>query len=120
MAEQTLRSICPIFQVANYDRSVEFYTKVLGFQLAWSWGSPRDRASLCRDAVEITIEVERSPTPSQVYIQVAGVDAYYDRVTGAGATVVRAIDNRAYGMRDARIADPDGNHISIGEATVGS
>jgi predicted enzyme related to lactoylglutathione lyase len=115
MTAQTLHAICPIFQVANYDRSVEFYTRVLDFKLGWSWGSPPDRASLCRDGVEIAIEVERSPTPSQVYIQLDGVDAYYERVTRAGATVVRPLQNRTYGMRDARIADPDGNHISIGE-----
>ena len=53
MAEANLRAICPIFQVSNLERGIEFYTRVMGFELSWTWGDPPDRASLCRDAVEI-------------------------------------------------------------------
>jgi uncharacterized glyoxalase superfamily protein PhnB len=116
MADAKLKAICPIFQVSSLQRGIDFYTQVLGFEVAWTWGEPADRASLCRDAVEITLEVERSPVPSHAYIQVAGIDEYFGRVTSAGAKVVYPLDDRFYGMRDGRIADPDGNHIGLGEA----
>jgi uncharacterized glyoxalase superfamily protein PhnB len=116
MAETKLSAICPIFQVSNLQRGIDFYTRVMGFEVAWTWGEPPDRASLCRDSVEITLETERSPVPSHAYIQVAGIDAYFTRVTAAGAKVVYPLDDRFYGMRDGRISDPDGNHLGLGEA----
>jgi len=116
MAEAKLHAICPIFQVSNLERGIEFYTRVMGFELAWSWGDPPDRASLCRDAVEITLEVEANPILSHAYIQVDGIDAYFARVTSAGAKVLVPLADRVYGMRDGRIADPDGNHLGLGQA----
>jgi predicted enzyme related to lactoylglutathione lyase len=119
MSELKFTSVCPIFQVSNLDRGIDFYTRVLGFDLAWKWGEPPDRASLCRDAVEIAIEVERLPLRSHAYIQVTGIDEYFARVTAAGAKVLNPLADRVYGMRDGRIADPDGNHLSLGEAIEG-
>jgi len=116
MAEAKLHAICPIFQVSNLERGIEFYTRVMGFELAWTWGQPPDRASLCRDSVEITLEVEANPILSHAYIQVEGVDAYFARVTTAGAKVVHPLADRVYGMRDGRVADPDGNHLALGQA----
>lgn len=115
MSEPALHAISPIFQVQNLDRGIDFYTRVMGFELGWTWGTPPDRASLCRDAVEITLEVERVPRTSHAYLQVKGVDAYFERVTTAGARVVFPLADREYGMRDGRITDPDGNHLGIGE-----
>jgi catechol 2,3-dioxygenase-like lactoylglutathione lyase family enzyme len=102
MTEPALHAVSPIFQVSNLQRGIDFYTRVMGFELEWTWGSPPDRASLCRDAIEITLEVERSPRTSHIYVQVRGVA------------------DRIYGMRDGRIADPDGNYIALGEAIPGA
>jgi catechol 2,3-dioxygenase-like lactoylglutathione lyase family enzyme len=118
MTEPTLHAVAPIFQVAHLQRGIDFYTQILGFDIAWTWGTPPDRASLCRDRVEITLEVAPAPTPSKVYIQVNGVDEYYARVTTAGAKLVVPLADRVYGMRDCRIEDPDGNAIAIGESIV--
>jgi uncharacterized glyoxalase superfamily protein PhnB len=116
MADPKLTAICPIFQVKNLDRGIDFYTRVMGFELAWKWGEPPDRASLCRDAIEITLEVERLPLRSMAYIQVKGIDAYFERIAAAGAKVTVPLADRVYGMRDGRIEDSDGNQLAIGEA----
>jgi uncharacterized glyoxalase superfamily protein PhnB len=115
-ATPVLHAVSPIFQVANLLRGIDYYTKVLGFELACTWGKPPDRASLCRDSVEITLEVELQPTPSNIYVQVNGIDNYYAVMVAAGAKVVVPLADRVYGMRDCRIEDPDGNAISFGEA----
>jgi uncharacterized glyoxalase superfamily protein PhnB len=120
MNDSRLTSVSPIFQVSNLQRGIDFYRDVMGFELGWTWGTPPDRASLCRDAVEITLEVEREPRTSHIYLQVDGVDAYFERVTRAGAKIVVALADRAYGMRDGRITDPDGNHLGLGEAIAGA
>jgi predicted enzyme related to lactoylglutathione lyase len=116
MADPKLNAICPILQVKDLQRGIDFYTRVMGFELAWKWGEPPDRASLCRDAIEIALEVERLPLRSQAYIQVTGIDEYFARVTAAGAKVTFPLADRVYGMRDGRIEDPDGNQLSLGEA----
>jgi uncharacterized glyoxalase superfamily protein PhnB len=120
MTEPVLHAVSPIFQVSSLQRGIDFYTRVMGFKLGWTWGTPPDRASLCRDAVEITLEVEREPRTSHVYLQVNGVDAYFDQVTRAGARVVVPLGDRVYGMRDGRVTDPDGNHLGLGEALPGA
>lgn len=112
----TLNSITPIFEVSNLDRSLEFYTKVLGFEIGWKAGEPPNIASACRDGVEIMLKVEERPRASHAYVNLTGVDAYFAQVTAAGAQVVYPLENRFYGMRDGRIADPDGNHIGLGES----
>ena len=119
MDDPKLSSVSPIFQVSNLQRGIDFYTRVMGFNVGWTWGEPPDRASLCRDAIEIMLEVEREPRTSHIYLQVNGVDAYFGQVTRDGARVVVPLADREYGMRDGRISDPDGNHVGLGEAIAG-
>jgi uncharacterized glyoxalase superfamily protein PhnB len=118
MNEPTLHAIAPIFQVANLQRAIDYYTRVLGFDLGWTAGEPPDRASFCRDSVEITVEVDAEPARGKAYIQVNGVDQYFSRIFKAGARMKVPLADRFYGMRDGRIEDPDGNEIHIGEPLV--
>jgi len=115
VSETKLRGIAPIFQVADLKRSIDFYTRVLGFELGWTAGDPPDRASLCRDAVEITIESDPSPVRGQAYVYVDGVDAFYAAAAAAGANISVPVADRFYGMRDGRILDPDGNELHVGQ-----
>lgn len=110
-----LESIAPIFQVVDLQRSIDFYTRVMGFELGWTAGEPLDRASFCRDSIEIIVEVDPVPARGQTYIQVTGVDEYLLRITAAGAHVKVPLADRFYGMRDGRVVDPDGNELHIGE-----
>jgi uncharacterized glyoxalase superfamily protein PhnB len=116
MTTPKLNSITPIFEVTNLDRSLKFYTQVLGFETSWSSGEPPGIASVCRDSVEIMLKVEAQPRASHAYLNVSGVDAYFAQATSAGAQVIHPLADRFYGMRDGRIADPDGNHIGLGES----
>jgi uncharacterized glyoxalase superfamily protein PhnB len=111
----------PILSVSDLSEALEYYERVLGFQLGWKWGEPSRLASVCRDRVEVNLSQSSEPRPviSKVYFQMAGVDAYYNYVTMAGATVAVPVADRPYGMRDFRIVDPSGNELSFGEA-IGS
>jgi uncharacterized glyoxalase superfamily protein PhnB len=120
VSESKLESIAPIFQVANMQRAIDYYTRVLGFSIEWSVGEPPTHASVSRDNVEISLTREATPTPSRVYIEVDGVDEYFARISAAGAIVKVPLADRPYGMRDGRVDDPDGNAIQLGEPLVKS
>jgi uncharacterized glyoxalase superfamily protein PhnB len=117
MSEPKLHTIAPILKIANLDRSIDFWKRVMAFDVAWiAGGEPPNIASFCRDQIYLMVRVEKLPQPSEIYIEVEGIDAYFQRVSDAGAKVVHPLANRDYGMRDGRVEDPDGNQISLGEA----
>jgi len=118
MSESKLHSVTPIFQVANMQRALDYYTRVLGFGIGWTSGEPPTHASVCRDDIEVMFAVEATPIPARVYIQVNGVDEYFTRIAATGAIVTVPLADRFYGMRDGRVGDPDGNEINLGEPLV--
>ncbi len=99
-------------------RALDYYTRVLGFEIGWTSGAPPTHASVCRDDLEVMFAVEATPIPARIYIEVNGVDEYFARIAAAGATVTVPLADRFYGMRDGRIGDPDGNEINLGEPLV--
>lgn len=123
MANTKLESISPAFAVSDLSQALRFYQETLGFAVAWTWGEPADLASVCRDAVSITL-AERADAqpggPSRAYLQVTGIDDLFTRIAQAGANVVVPIGDRAYGMRDFGIADPFGNRLDFGEPLTGT
>ncbi len=116
-----LEAAVPILSVADLSAALDYYERVLGFHVEWKWGEPPHLAGVCRDRVEVNLSQLTSgtkPTTSKVYFQMAGVDAYYNRVTTAGAEVAISLADRPYGMRDFRVVDPNGNELSFGEASA--
>lgn len=113
-----ITSLSPILSVNDIGESIEFYRRVLGFDLAWSWGEPADIAAVCRDGVEITLTRRPGAKPaggSHVYLNVTDVDAFHAKLLDAGIAMLVPIGDRAYGMRDFRVADPSDNELSIGQ-----
>ena len=117
-----IESVSPILSVNDLAKSIDFYRHTLGFDLAWSWGEPPDIAAVCRDNVEITLTQRAGAKPvgaAHVYLGVSDIDNYYAALVDAGVTIIVPIEDRLYGMRDFRIADPSGNELSIGQAIAG-
>ena len=117
--EPILEGVVPILSVGDLQGALDYYTSVLGFDVAWEWGEPPYLASVFRDQVEVNLSQNDAAgklSASKVYFQVVDVDAYYERVTAAGAQVDVALADRPYGMKDFRILDPSGNELSFGQA----
>lgn len=115
-------SVSPIFTVHDLAQAIEFYRYTLGFDLAWSWGTPPHIAAVCRDNVEIMLTQQADAKPvgaSHAYLSMSGIDDYYTMLERAGVNIVVPIGDRLYGMRDFRVADPSGNELSIGQASEG-
>lgn len=116
-------SVAPLLSVDELKNALDWYQRVLGFQIAWTWSEPAYLASVCRERVELNLG-ERGkagpPGASRVYIRLQGVDAYFERVSKAGAEIATPIADRPYGLRDFCVRDPSGNQLDFGQPLEGA
>lgn len=111
-------SVTPVFTVNDLPAVLKFYEQILGFNVAWTWGTPPDRASVCRGNVEITLSTRGlvdKHGPSRVFIQLTDIDKYYDTIKSSGIAIEVPLGDREYGMRDFHLIDPSGNQLSFGQ-----
>lgn len=116
MEHSKIEMLAPELQVSNLERSIDFYRRAFGFEVSWCVGEPPELACLCRDNAEFTLRVVPAPTPIHVYFTVTDVNASYATALAQGARELVPLEDRWYGMRDGRVADPDGNQIGLGQS----
>lgn len=118
--------LVPELVCSDFDRSLRFYTEVLGFDVVYV--RPEERfAYLDREGAQIMLEqpVERGFVNGELSlpygrgvnfeIEVSDVDVLYDRARAAGATIWLPMEEKWYrrdgvevGNRQFIVADPDG------------
>ena len=113
--------------VDDLDRTLQFYTEVLGLRLGHRSG---DYAQLdtgatrlgfyTRDAMAKTLELSLQP-PAQdapgfeIGFKVPDVDTAFAELVAHGASPVMSPTNRPWGQRTAYIRDPDGHLIELAQ-----
>jgi catechol 2,3-dioxygenase-like lactoylglutathione lyase family enzyme len=117
----SLNAAVPILWVRDLEQALQYYQGTLGFTVGWTFGTPPELASVCRDQVEFHLSKagEGEFHITRVYVYVDDVDAYDNHIVAAGARATYPLEDRFYGMRDCRIEDPDGNQISFGTPLEG-
>jgi len=112
----------PILAVRDLEEGVDYFADALGFERAWTWGNPPERAGVTRGAASLQL-VHDAPFapdgPSALYLHVRGIDDFYAACVERGAEIVSELADRPFGMRDFRVMDPSGNRIAFGEAVRG-
>lgn len=102
--------------VADLDATVDFYVRVLRFTLA------RDEradgyVALHRDGVRVgaarrgllaDVAVRRPPSGVELVLDVDDLDAEVTHVLREGWPLEEPVTQRSWGLRDARLLDPDG------------
>jgi lactoylglutathione lyase len=115
--------------VSDRDRSVDFYTSVLGFEVQ---RLDESHALLTCGAVTLGLgreadlpETGDGPGFTQqrvardhgagveIVLETPDLDALYDRVRRSGWRIVAPLQDRPWGLRDFRITDPDGYYLRI-------
>ena len=103
----------------DVDRFVDFYTRVLRFQLT---RRESHYAAVERRAVHIGAvkawsaadpTVRRPPQGVEIVIEVEDVDAEAATVSQEGWPLDEPVTERPWGLRDFRVLDPDGYYIRI-------
>jgi len=132
-----MQSIIPALAVADMEASIRFYTEVLGFSVTTTLPGPDGKpvhASLQRGEAQIMFgpvdamslehlaleDRTRLGKGVNLYAVVAAdedIDAFFDRVRAAGATILWEPTDQFWGMRDWGVADPDGYLWTISKQT---
>jgi uncharacterized glyoxalase superfamily protein PhnB len=122
--------LTPNLLVASVERSLDFYTRVLGFERGMTVPeqSPFVFASVTSGAVEIFFNDAAAASKEYpgfagkpigatgtMFIELdGGVDALHERIR-TQAPVVMPLVTQFYGMREFAIADPDGYVITFAQ-----
>lgn len=112
----------PIIKCRNLERSIEFYTKTLGFQFKDTTSQPSGPVvRLVRDTAELELSVLAGDSVfgAAVYLAVGNVDELFrefllrglDRPSNPDSPVHQAPLDQTWGMREFYVTDPDGNTL---------
>jgi catechol 2,3-dioxygenase-like lactoylglutathione lyase family enzyme len=108
----------PNIPVRDIADACRFYMDILGFEKVFENGDPVGFVILQKDRAELHLTLAQDHTPSTVnatHILVDKIDALHAICEAAGVRIVKTIADKDHGMRAFVLADPDGNHIDIGQ-----
>jgi catechol 2,3-dioxygenase-like lactoylglutathione lyase family enzyme len=121
----------------DLDESLAFYTAQLGFEvrqdvpmgpeMRWlTLAAPGDTHELLLAAVDHHIPaVDRAAMAElvakgdlAVFIQVDDLDKVFESLRAAGTEILQEPIDQPYGVRDAGVRDPSGNHLRLSQPLV--
>lgn len=109
MSRERVENTIPVLAVSDLDRSIDFFQRVLGFEVEWNAGAI---CSVGRDGSSIMLQSRDAAAPSTVWIGIDG-DRMFESIQSSGVEIVQAPSNRPWAY-DMKIADPDGNVLWLG------
>lgn len=112
---QKLKSMCPQFIVADLNKSIEFYTKKLGFQVDFRYED--FYCGIKKDACSIHLKLGNPSVEEQKYkrnnehldlsFSVEDIETIYDNIKNKSVEIIQPLREIPYG-RDFYIAEPNG------------
>ena len=111
----------PEIPVGNVDKAAEYYVNVLGFTRDWGnddGGIAGISQGDCRMFLtNPPFRATHGPkSPVIVWLNLNSkqeVDELFERWQDTGATIVEAVDDKPWNLREFRVADPDGNQLRV-------
>ena len=110
-----------VLAVCDLEKSIEFYTKILGFQRdpidaeGWSFLSRDGFRLMLGECPEERPASELGNHSYFVYIELQGVDDFHEEIRDRGVDVISEPENKPWGMREFGIRTVDGHRIMFGE-----
>jgi catechol 2,3-dioxygenase-like lactoylglutathione lyase family enzyme len=105
----------PSLSVSDVAAAVDFYTKKLGFRLAFTWGDPPTMAGVNLGRVQMFLE-KGTPGPQgcAVYFVIDDADELYEFHRANGVEIVAPPEDRPWGLRDYAVRDLHGYRLDFG------
>jgi uncharacterized glyoxalase superfamily protein PhnB len=107
--EILLHHAIPIFRVANLATSLDYYTRILGFEIPWQmpW-----YASVRRGTCSLMLcEGGQGNPGTWIWAPVSDVEALYEEWKLSGANILQGPTNFPWGSREIQILDPDNHRL---------
>ena len=113
-----------ILSTPDLERALGFYGDILGGRVSYAF--PGDDGSPTYVGMEIGrshLGIGRAPgtgspsgpRPMSLWLYTDHCDALVERIRASGATVIEEPTDQPWGERVARVRDPDGNDVLIGQ-----
>ncbi len=100
------------FMVKDIQKSIDFYTKVLGFRLHRVTPDGKFAIIFLEKAMVMLYEVTTLSEPRfsglEVRFLINDIDSYYKKIIARGAEFEKTIFNAPYGLRQFYVKNPDG------------
>lgn len=115
--------VAPQFVVKEVVESIDFYKKVLGFEIDYKNGSPLNYAVVYKNEVYIHLCLQKTRRyklgPGCCFISISNVEKLWDQVCLNQVDIVQPlkVNNYSKGVvfKDFIIKDPDDNILRIGK-----
>ena len=119
-----IEELVPQIRTTDLERAIYFYTRKLGFLLAFRYQdfyagvSCGDRMIHLKrvDEPDPSIDFVRSGQHLHVHFEVRDIKAAFCQVQEAGVKIIEGITDRPWGMTEFVIEDPDGHTLYFGSA----
>ena len=120
--------LSPTLAVRDMKKTVDFYTKSLGFRPGMTFPTPEDPeyADLSKDGMVLMFipaascgisRDEKYGTGVNLYMQIDGdIDEYYDELNKRGVKIAVEIKDELFGIRDFTVEDIDGYKLTFNQA----
>jgi catechol 2,3-dioxygenase-like lactoylglutathione lyase family enzyme len=123
MAE--FQKVVPVLKVSDMQESVDFYTGVLGFTVAWRAANDGggENCMLQAGAADLLLSTgpqlgDRPQFTGTLYFNMAGVQEFFERVRNR-VEVAWPLEAMGYGQREFGIRDRDGYTLAFAGALEG-
>jgi uncharacterized glyoxalase superfamily protein PhnB len=111
----------PEIPVSDIDKAAEYYVNVLGFSFDWGnddGGIGGISQGNCRMFLtNASFRAVHGPnSPVTVWLNLNSkheVDELFERWTDTGATIVEAVEDKPWNLREFRVSDLDGNQLRV-------
>ena len=112
----------PLLVVADIDKSVAFYKKVLGLRVITDFGANKTlTGGLCLQTLETwkefigTNEISFGGNNAEVYFEEDDFDEFAEKLKGLDIEYVHPVKEHSWGQRVVRFYDPDRHIVEVGE-----
>lgn len=119
------KRIVPVLKVSDMQKSVDFYTGVLGFTVVWQAANDGggENCMLQAGAADLLLSTgsylgDRPQFTGTLYFHMSGVQEFFERVKNQ-VEIVWPLETMDYGQKEFGIRDSDGYTLAFAEALEG-
>ena len=110
-----IESVIPILYSDDVQRSITFYTEVLGFREHWIWDDTAGFGGVVNDKATIFFcKGDQGHKGTWLAINVDNVDEVYEAIKDK-AEINGPPEDKPWFMREMLVKDPDGHILRVGQ-----